>query len=97
VQVILDGAHDHRPAASSVCNQVGIAPPPAQVPCIPNSAPSSRPDWIRAERWEPLPVMLRAALIGSTVEDGQVHAASPYVDRLLYARYAEAVAALLAG
>jgi hypothetical protein len=43
-----------------------------------------------------LPVMLRAALIGSTEKDGQIQATSSYADRLLHGRYAEAVAALLA-
>ena len=95
VQVILDGAHDHRPATSLVCNQVGTAIGAANPPCIPDSVPNNRPDWIRAERWETLPVMLRAVLIGSTVGDGQVHAVSPYLDQLLQGRYAEIVAALV--
>ena len=95
VQVILDGAHDHRPATSLVCNQVGTAIAAANPPCIPDSAPNNRPDWIRTERWETLPVMLRAVLIGSTVGDGQVHAVSPYLDQLLQGRYAEIVAALV--
>jgi hypothetical protein len=97
LRVVLNGAQENHPVTPPLCNQVGIVSPAAQVTNSPDSAPNSRPDWIRAERWETLPAMLRAALIGSTVEDGLLHAASPYVDRLLHGRYAEAVAALLAG
>jgi hypothetical protein len=97
LQVILNGAHDADPAVPPVRNQVSIAPDAQNVPPNSDSAPNRRPDWIRVEHWEALPAMLRAALIGSTLEDGQMHAASPYLGRLLHGRYAEAVAALLAG
>jgi hypothetical protein len=95
LQVILNGAHDADPAVPRLGNQVSIALDAQDVPPNSDSAPNRRPDWIRVERWETLPAMLRAALIGSTLSDGQVHAASPYVDRLLHGRFAEAVAALL--
>jgi hypothetical protein len=96
VRVMLHGAHDAVPGAPPVENQAGIAPSAAHVPYTPDSAANRRPDWICAERWDTLPAMLRAALIGSTMEDGQVHATSSYVDRLLHGRYAEAIETLLA-
>jgi hypothetical protein len=93
LQVILNGAHD-APAAP-VDNHTVRHPAVQHAPCTPDASPTNRPDWICAERWETLPAMLRAALIGSTVVDGHVHAASPYAVQLLHGRYAEAVTLLL--
>lgn len=42
-------------------------------PPTPNSEP---PAWIAAERWAELPVMLRAALVGSQLVDGEVRGRS---------------------
>jgi hypothetical protein len=55
-----------------------------------------RPAWIAADRWARLPPLLRAALIGSTLVDGCVHIASPYLDRMLRTSYAREVAELVA-
>lgn len=97
VRVILDGAQDTRSAVSPVDTQIGAVTQVKDVLRAPERDPSNRPDWISAERWGALPAMLRAALIGSSVEDGQIRAVSPDMERLLQLRYAEAVAALLAG
>jgi hypothetical protein len=59
-------------------------------------APDHRPDWISADDWTTLPAILRAALIGSTVERGAVQAISPYLTRLLEMRYTREVGALIA-
>jgi hypothetical protein len=40
--------------------------------------------------------MLRAALLGSTIVDREIQAASPYLSRLLQTRYAREVAELIA-
>ena len=55
------------------------------------------PSWIGAERWDSLPAMLRAALIGSTLASGEIQAVSPHLDRLLRTRYAREVDELKAG
>jgi hypothetical protein len=55
----------------------------------------SCPAWLELARWEALPRMLRAALIGSTMEDGVVHGKTDYLHGLLQSRYAAEVAALL--
>lgn len=60
----------------------------------PESHLDERPDWIGVERWETLPTLLRAMLRGATLIDGQVQAASPYLDQVLYQRYGHAIAAL---
>jgi hypothetical protein len=49
--------------------------------------PEDRPPWLCAERWQALPTMFRAALIGSVLVDGAVQAKSPYLKRLLETRY----------
>jgi len=95
LRVVLNGTQDAAPVTPPDGMQITIAPSVAQVPNTPDSASNSRPDWIGAERWDMLPAMVRAALIGSTLEDSQIRAASPYWDQLLHVRYAEAVAALL--
>jgi len=59
----------------------------------PPKAPS--PDWIAADRWVTLPLMLRAALIGSTLQQGVVQGATPMTNRLLVNHYQAEVAALL--
>ncbi len=55
----------------------------------------TRPAWIELAHWEMLPRMLRAALIGSTLEEGVVRGKTDYPHGLLQARYATEVAALL--
>jgi hypothetical protein len=62
----------------------------------PPTRDSQPPSWIAAERWVVLPAMLRAALLGSTIVDREIQAASPYLSRLLQTRYAREVAELIA-
>jgi hypothetical protein len=50
------------------------------------------PAWIAAERWAALPVMLRAALAGAALIDGEVRGRVPYLTGLLSTRYAREVA-----
>jgi DnaA N-terminal domain len=95
VQVILNGAHATDSTVQPSCNQSGTVTPSEHRPSVSNPRPNNWPNWISAACWETLPAMLRAALIGSTFEDGQVKATSPYLDRLLQVRYAEAVATLI--
>jgi hypothetical protein len=54
------------------------------------------PSWIAAARWLTLPLMLRAALLGSTLEQGILRGATPVMTGLLTGRYQAEVAALLA-
>jgi len=53
-----------------------------------------RPDWISANQWVTLPIMLRAALIGSTVSDGTIQVISPHLARLIATRYGSELAGL---
>jgi hypothetical protein len=53
-----------------------------------------RPAWISADHWERLPRMLRAALIGSTLDKGVVRGKTDYLTQLLQTRYATDIAAL---
>ena len=88
VRVILNPsapAQGTRPAPPATSAEPTVLPEPAE-----------RPDWIAAERWAALPSMLRAALIGSALVDGELQIASPYLDRLLRTRYAREVGELLA-
>jgi hypothetical protein len=59
-------------------------------------AADARPEWIAPATWAELPVLLRAALLGSRLEAGQIRAAAPPLDRLLRTRYAQPVADLIA-
>jgi hypothetical protein len=54
------------------------------------------PAWITAERWAALPIMLRAALAGSTLVDDAVQARTPFLSRQLKMRYAREVGELIA-
>ena len=69
------------------------APLPAQARETPEN---NRPPWICAERWEVLPRMLRATLIGSRLGQGEVYAASPYLQQTLETRHRTEVAELIA-
>jgi len=64
---------------------------------LPDAAPDmdARPDWVAAERWVALPVMLRAALDGATLVEGEVVGRVPYLSRLLATRYVREVSELI--
>jgi len=84
VQVILNGAQrDGGATTPPLGEKVGTRTRVQHAPYTPDPDPKGRPDWISAERWETLPTILRATLIGSTLADGQVQAASPYLGRIL--------------
>jgi len=72
-----------------------VAPTIAAELVAPAAAVDHRPDWITATHWDTLPVMLRAALIGSTLSDGAIQAVSPHLTRLIERRYAREVTALV--
>jgi hypothetical protein len=74
------------PLASPVPPQVRAAEPEME----------GRPGWICAERWQALPAILRATLIGSVVVDGVVQAKSPYLNQLIKTRYSRELEELLA-
>jgi hypothetical protein len=96
VRVILD--------PSMLQDGVGSASTPPPLPplalTVPPAAPAvdldSCPSWISVEQWVVLPVMLRVALIGSSVIAGEVHGKSPYLTRLLRTRYRREVGELIA-
>jgi hypothetical protein len=50
-----------------------------------------QPEWISLEQWAILPRMLRAALRGAQVIDGEIQGVSPALTRLLQTRYAQEV------
>ena len=61
----------------------------------PISIPQS-PSWIAAERWAALPAMLRAALAGAELIDGEVQGRTPYLSTLLRTRYGREVGGMVA-
>jgi DnaA-like protein len=84
-----------------VGSTVLIVPPPSllapsEAPTAPVDDRDNCPSWIGAEQWVILPLMLRVALIGSLVIDGEVQGKSPYLTRLLRTRYAREVSELIA-
>jgi hypothetical protein len=92
LRIIIGALHrELEPAADPpAMPQAGVAPPAARAP-----DPDHRPGWIGAERWDGLPAMLRAALIGSAAIDGEIRAASPHMDRVLRTRYVREVSELI--
>jgi len=96
--VILNGACPEGVGTAVPDQEQTPAPSSTEPPSPPEPAPDPalRPTWISVERWDILPAMLRAVLIGATLIDGSVHAASPYLDRLLRTRCAREVAELVA-
>jgi hypothetical protein len=86
-----DYAHDPRSTIrATACDRRAI-----DMPSTAAVEHDTRPAWIELARWEMLPRMLRAALIGSTLEEGVVRGKTDYLHCLLQARYATEVAALL--
>ncbi len=92
----------HLPALQACCVAAGLlrptrctlvdGSPPVAPADVPLPAP---PDWIDAARWAGLSPLLRQALVGATLVDGQVVPARPGADRVL-ARATAQVAALVA-
>lgn len=80
-------------APSQVANTDPLAEAANGSPAQPST--DTRPAWIAAERWAALPVMLRAALAGSALIDGEVRGRVPYLTGLLSTRYAREVDALI--
>lgn len=78
-------------AATAGDAPAGTHPETAAPPSV-----ESCPAWIAAERWVELPIMLRAALAGSELVDGEVRGRTPYLSTLLRTRYAREVDALIA-
>ncbi len=85
--------HDHGSVAQAQSDAARATPPTDALAPV---APDHRPDWISTDDWITLPAVLRAALIGSTVEGGAVRAISPHLTRLIEMRYTREVAALVA-
>jgi len=85
--------HDHGSVAQAQSDAARATPP---VDALAPATPDHRPDWISADDWITLPAILRAALIGSTVEGGAIQAISPHLTRLIEMRYTREVGALIA-
>jgi hypothetical protein len=97
VRVVLQGARSesaclHRP--QSIIRAAERNEEPTEHSGKSVAEQESRPAWISADYWERLPKMLRAALIGSTLDNGVVRGKTDYITQLLQTRYAADVAAL---
>lgn len=96
VRVLLNGVEQIEEIFSSPTALQSPDLAPTAAPTMSTVDLEGRPDWISLDRWQGLPAMMRAALRGSTLTDGEVQAKTTYMSDLLRLRHSHALAELIA-